>query len=47
MLWCSAGKDTNTGLAEPIQMGLDDALEYIIDDELVEVCVLKVACKAT
>ncbi|KAK9810279.1 hypothetical protein WJX72_007818 [[Myrmecia] bisecta] len=33
----SATKEQTTGLSEPIQMGLDDALEYIIDDELVEV----------
>lgn len=34
---CSAGKDHNAGLAESIPMGLDDCLEYIADDELVEV----------
>lgn len=34
---CSAGKDHSSGQAEPITMGLDDALEYIADDELVEV----------
>ena len=35
---CSAGKDLSSGQAEPIAMGLDDCLEYIADDELVEVC---------
>lgn len=34
---CSAGKDHNAGLAESTPMGLDDCLEYIVDDELVEV----------
>ena len=34
---CSAGKDHNSGQAEPITMGLDDCLEYCADDELVEV----------
>lgn len=34
---CSSGKDHNAGQAEPIFMGLDDSLEYIADDELVEV----------
>lgn len=34
---CSAGKDHSSGQAEPIEMGLDDCLEYIADDELVEV----------
>lgn len=41
MVWvCSAGKDHNTGLSEPTPMGLDDCLEYIADDELVEVSFL-------
>ena len=34
---CSATKDANTSTTEPIQMGLDDCLEYIVDDELMEV----------
>ena len=34
---CSATKEQTTGLNEPMRPGLDDALEYIIDDELVEV----------
>lgn len=34
---CSAGKDIKVGLDEPRNMSLDDALEYINDDELVEV----------
>lgn len=34
---CSAGKDTKVGLDEPRNMSLDDALEYINDDEQVEV----------
>ena len=33
----AAGKDIKTPLDEPRTMGLDDALEYINDDELVEV----------
>lgn len=33
----SAGKDHSSGQAEPIEMNLDDCLEYIADDELVEV----------
>jgi predicted membrane GTPase involved in stress response len=33
----SAGKDIKVGLDEPRNMSLDDALEYINDDELVEV----------
>jgi hypothetical protein len=36
-LCCSAGKDHSSGQAEPIEMNLDDCLEYIADDELVEV----------
>ncbi len=34
---CSAGKDHSSGQAEPIEMDLDACLEYIADDELVEV----------
>ena len=37
VLLCSAGKDHSSGQAEPIEMNLDDCLEYIADDELVEV----------
>ena len=33
----SAGADKTVPLSEPIRMGLDDALEYIEEDELVEV----------
>ncbi|KAG2434942.1 hypothetical protein HYH02_012139 [Chlamydomonas schloesseri] len=33
----AAGKDTKVGLDEPRTMGLDDSLEYINDDEQVEV----------
>jgi GTP-binding protein len=33
----SAGKDHSSGQAEPIEMDLDACLEYIADDELVEV----------
>ena len=33
----SAGKDIKVGLDEPRIMSLDDALEYINDDEQVEV----------
>ncbi len=34
---CSANKEMSAVLNEPIKLNLDDALEYIIDDELVEV----------
>ena len=34
---CSATKEQITVLAEPIRMSLDDCLEYVADDELVEV----------
>jgi hypothetical protein len=33
----SAGKEIKVGLDEPRNMSLDDALEYINDDEMVEV----------
>ena len=33
----AANKEVRTALDEPRIMGLDDALEYIIDDEQVEV----------
>eukprot|EP00891_Asterochloris_glomerata_P002516 jgi/Astpho2/2516/e_gw1.00048.37.1_t len=33
----SATKEQTAGINEPIELGLDDALEYIVDDELVEV----------
>lgn len=36
-VFCSANKEQGTVLNEPVHMGLDDALEYIGDDELVEV----------
>lgn len=36
-LACSAGKDHSTGQHEPVEMGLDACLEYIAEDELVEV----------
>lgn len=45
-LLCSAGKDHNTGQNEPIDMGLDASLEYIAEDELVEVgllCMIELA----
>ncbi len=34
---CSAGADKVVPLSPPIILGLDDALEYIEEDELVEV----------
>ena len=34
---CSATKDATTVLSAPIQMGLDDSLEYLAGDELIEV----------
>ena len=34
---CSATKDMITVLSEPIRMSLDDCLEYVADDELIEV----------
>ena len=34
---CSATKEQGTALNDTIHMSLDDALEYIADDELVEV----------
>jgi GTP-binding protein len=33
----ASGTDNKTPLVEPIIMGLDEALEYIVDDEMVEV----------
>ena len=33
----SATKDATTVLSAPIQMGLDDSLEYLAEDELIEV----------
>ena len=33
----SATKDATTVLSAPIQMGLDDSLEYLAADELIEV----------
>lgn len=38
----AAGKDNKAGLDEPRNMSLDDCLEYIADDELVEVTPLNV-----
>eukprot|EP00798_Chlamydomonas_sp_ICE-L_P021330 gene21330-28262_t len=38
----AAGKDKTTGLDEPKSMGLDDCLEYIGDDEQVEVTPLSI-----
>ncbi|CAL8466846.1 g6382 [Coccomyxa elongata] len=38
----ASGTDNKTPLVEPIIMGLDEALEYIVDDELVEVTPLSV-----
>ena len=34
---CSATKEATTSLNEPMRPTLDEALEYVIDDELVEV----------
>ena len=34
---CSATKEAFTVLQEPIRMSLDDCLEYVADDELIEV----------
>ena len=39
MCVCSATKEATTVLSAPVQMGLDDCLEYIAEDELVEACV--------
>ena len=47
LLECSATKDQITVLSEPIRMSLDDCLEYVADDELIEVqalCRLKLSC---
>ena len=33
----ASGTDNKTPLTEAIRMSLDEALEYIVDDELVEV----------
>ena len=44
---CSATKEQMTVLQEPIRMSLDDCLEYVADDELVEVqalLLLQAAC---
>lgn len=38
----ASGTDNKTPLTEPIRMGLDEALEYVVDDELVEVTPLSV-----
>ena len=38
---CSATKEQTAGINEPIELGLDDALEYIVDDELVEVKMMR------
>ena len=34
---CSATKEATTSLNEPMRPTLDEALEYVVDDELVEV----------
>ena len=34
---CSATKEIATGLNEPMRPTLDEALEYVVEDELVEV----------
>lgn len=39
---CSATKEATTSLNEPMRPTLDEALEYVIDDELVEVISLYV-----
>lgn len=39
MLLCSATKEATTSLNEPMRPTLDEALEYVVDDELVEVTV--------
>ena len=38
----ASGTDNKTPLTEAIRMSLDEALEYIVDDELVEVTPLSV-----
>jgi predicted membrane GTPase involved in stress response len=40
----SATKDATTVLSAPIQMGLDDSLEYLAEDELVEVLLPPQCC---
>ena len=37
MFECSATKEIATGLNEPMRPTLDEALEYVVEDELVEV----------
>lgn len=37
VLSCSATKEATTSLNEPMRPTLDEALEYVVDDELVEV----------
>ena len=37
MFLCSATKEATTSLNEPMRPTLDEALEYVVDDELVEV----------
>ena len=37
VLSCSATKEATTSLNEPLRPTLDEALEYVVDDELVEV----------
>ena len=37
MYVCSATKEATTSLNEPMRPTLDEALEYVVDDELVEV----------
>lgn len=38
----ASGTDNKTPLTEAIRMSLDEALEYIVDDELVEVTPISV-----
>ena len=38
----ASGTDNKSPLTEPIRMSLDEALEYAVDDELVEVTPLSV-----
>jgi len=42
----SAGKDKDEGLKAPLDLSLDAAIEYIADDEMVEVTPLSIRmCK--
>lgn len=44
---CSATKEATTSLNEPLPPTLDEALEYVIDDELVEVNVVLLSLTAS